>query len=133
MYDPKYAILSDDEIGTVCSEVFEKLKVTMEEADFLEQTTRGQSNSVVWYDYRKGRVTASCFFDAYRHMCSLQCYPKSLIKKIMQYESVAPSIPSLKWGREKETEARSAYIKSIEKNHKDFIVNMAGEIRNTHI
>ena len=40
---------------------FEELTLSAEEAENIEESTRGQSNSKVWFEQRAGRVTASKF------------------------------------------------------------------------
>lgn len=64
-------------------DVFENLQ---EESDFLEESTRKQSNTQTWYDHRKGRITASHFHDVLRYKG--KTYPKSIVKAIMQYYGV---------------------------------------------
>ena len=40
---------------------FDELTLSAEEAENIEESTRGQSNSKVWFEQRAGRVTASKF------------------------------------------------------------------------
>ena len=58
LYDPKYRKVSKEELNRICVNTFEKLQVTQVEAAYLEESTRAQSNSLLWYEYRKGRITA---------------------------------------------------------------------------
>ena len=96
-------------------DVFENLKILQEESDFLEESTRKQSNTQTWYDHRKGRITASHFHDVLRYKG--KTYPKSIVKAIMQYYNICPTVPSLKWGRDHEDDARKAYIQQVETLH----------------
>ena len=58
----KYTAMTKDELKTACEEVFSKsLNVSVEEAEYLEESTRQQSHSLLWYDQRAGRITASMF------------------------------------------------------------------------
>ena len=36
-----------------------QINITENEAEFLEEATKGQSSSCIWHDYRIGRITAS--------------------------------------------------------------------------
>ena len=47
----KYTAMTKDELKTACEEVFSKsLNVSVEEAEYLEESTRQQSHSLLWYD-----------------------------------------------------------------------------------
>ena len=59
-------------------------------------------------------------------METLRSYPTSLVKESSQYEKISQHIPAMKWGREKEAEACAGYIKDIQKEHTNFIVQPAG-------
>ena len=62
------------------ADALNEIKVTDEEADFLQISTVMQSNCLTWHEYQKGRVTASNFYDVFRHMDSnSQVYPRSII------------------------------------------------------
>lgn len=45
----------------VCVEVYDSLRVSSEQAQYLQQVTKEQSKSKTWFTYRAGRVTASRF------------------------------------------------------------------------
>ena len=62
LHHPRYARLNEDELKLECKWVFEQeLVVTQAEADYLEQSTRLQSQSLTWFNHRRGRITASKF------------------------------------------------------------------------
>ena len=62
LYRPKYRELEPDQLLSKCKEIFEKeLIVTPEEARFLFDSTTLQSQSLLWYEHRRGRLTASKF------------------------------------------------------------------------
>ena len=67
LYDRKNYCLSENDLFELSNKTFEHLKVTQEEADFLEKSTRAQSKSTVWYDHRIGRITASHFYEVLKH------------------------------------------------------------------
>jgi hypothetical protein len=59
--------LTEEELAQLASESFGKLKVTTHESLFLEECTRGQSKSIVWFEYQKRLITASHFSEVLRH------------------------------------------------------------------
>ena len=61
LYDPKYLTMSYDLLLNECDRVFGSLDVSVEQAENLEQATRMQSKSRLWFRYRAGRITASRF------------------------------------------------------------------------
>ena len=106
--------------------MFEEIKVTKEEADFLQKATINQSQCLTWHEYCKGRITASHFHDVCRHIRSSQIYPTSIVKKIMQYYSSTENVVAMKWGREKEDRGHQDYITFNEAKHKMLVVHQCG-------
>lgn len=73
--------------------------------------------------HRKGRITASLFYDVIRYMKKGRGqYPLSIVKRIMQYYDVL----SMKYGREHENDARQQYISLQENNHENMEVTPCG-------
>lgn len=109
------------------TKMVKQTSIIMSEAEalFVEEATRGQSSSSLWYDHRVGRVTASLFGRATR--CKEKVYPTSLVKEIMQHTKPnSCKVPSLAWGIENEKTARYQYQKTIEVNHQSFCIRPAG-------
>ena len=127
-YDAKYLNCSETELSVIAIDICDKLKVTQEEADFLETSTREQSVSTVWHDYRKGRITASHFHEVLRY--TGKSYPNSIVKSIMQYRNFNQNIPALKWGRENEENARKEYLMAMEGSHTNVQVRSSGLVIN---
>ena len=94
----KYTAMTKDELKTTCEEVFSKsLNVSVEEAEYLEESTRQQSHSLLWYDQRAGRITASMFGKVAR--ASPDSPPNSLIDTLMQKSRFnSAKVPALQWG-----------------------------------
>ena len=44
LYDPAYKDISENELLDCIKDIFDQLKITQEEADYLEESTRKQSN-----------------------------------------------------------------------------------------
>ena len=104
--------------------VFEKeLKVTNAEAMYLTQCTRLQVQSMVWFEHRKGRLTASRF-GAICHT-SVDKPAKSLVVQLLQRKLTAKGA-ALTWGIEKESKARLEYEGVMKISHTSFKVESTG-------
>ena len=128
LYDDMNRCLSSAELSEVVLKTFSLLKVTQKEADFLEKSTQAQSSCVLWFNYRKGLITASHFHEVFRHKGN--CYPKSIVATIMQYNPLNFAIPALKWGRENEDIARQDYVARMKGQHINFCVHNCGLVIN---
>jgi len=119
----KYADLSDEELGYECERVFSEMKVTVEESEYLFHATSKQSKSLLWFEYKKGRLTASNFGS----ICctSLESPTRSLVDHILQ-KNKSLKTPALKWGINNEHVARSAYVDYMKNNHESFEISDAG-------
>ena len=60
---PHYKSLSQTALTQLVSETFLRIKVSKEEASFLELTTHKQTSSWEWFYYRTGLITASHFYN----------------------------------------------------------------------
>ena len=127
LYDTKYVKMEEDELARAIENF--QLKVTEEEAIFLEKATKEQSRTCLWHDHQIGRVTASMFGRVCK--CAETKYPSTLVKSIMQYSYVNPAIPSLKWGRDNEDHARENYRVAMESHHEFFSLQSAGLLVST--
>ena len=132
LFDPAHASLSNVEIEEMCYDIFSnQLSMSQEQSSFLERSTKQQASSVLWHEHRRGRITSSNFSDVFHHMKSPNSlrgkYPRSIVSKIMQYETMNTSaVPALKWGSEKEVEARTTYTHGVKKDHVNSVVSLAG-------
>ncbi len=115
--------LAEEELKHECARVFEEMDLTIEESQYLFRVTSKQSKSLLWYEYRKGRLTASCFGNIVH--TSLDNPSKSLIDKIFQ-RTKTPKSPAIKWGIDNEDTAREAYKQYMAKHHVSFEVKEAG-------
>lgn len=122
-YHPRYCQLSSQSMQQESASVFKELKITKEEADYLIQCTRLQSQSQTWFEHRKGRLTASRF----RAIChtSIGRPSESLIKQILQQGS-PPKAAALRWGLENESKAKQQYIVKMRATHSSFEVKDTG-------
>ena len=108
----------------VCSTTFLSLTVTEIQAKNLAEATKQQAKSDVWMNHRKGRITASHMHNILKYKGKR--YPTSIVKSIMQYYSVNPNVPALKWGKEHEEVARHQYISLMKNRHINFSVAEVG-------
>ena len=80
MYDSKYLDMPYHELLEECKKAFDSLTVTSEQSSLVEQHTRDQSKSRLWYSHRAGRITASKFKAAVSTDAAMPS--QSLIKSI---------------------------------------------------
>ena len=126
LHMPKYLTMKAEELKAACEDVFDStLVVTKEEAAYLEESTRLQSQSLLWYEHRKGRITASRFRAVSR--ASTDSPPASLIKALLQETKFDSSkVPALHWGISNEDEARKDYLEAAQQKHVDLHCSTAG-------
>ena len=120
--------LSGEELRAQCERVFGAIKVTRDEADFLAASTTLRSECLMWFEHRKGRITASQFGPVFH--TRLDNPSESLLNTILQEKSM-PNVPALQWGKEKEPVAREYYINATKDEHIDFSVELTGLHVNT--
>jgi len=61
LYEAENATLTYNELLEKCDKVFDDLKITDTQCQLIEQETKGQASTKMWYTYRCGRITASKF------------------------------------------------------------------------
>ena len=127
LYDAKYCKMTEDELRAEVQSL--QLCVSDDEAKFLEQTTKGQSSSCLWFDHRVGRITASVMGKVVK--CAERKFPTSIVNLIMQYQTLNPNIPALRWGRKNEDKAISDYKTEMVQNHGDFEMHTVGLLIST--
>ncbi|KAL0993217.1 hypothetical protein UPYG_G00104810, partial [Umbra pygmaea] len=104
--------------------IFEELHLT-EQCVLVEEKTREQRKSRVWFDQRAGRVTASAFHEAARTNNS-----SSLIKRVCYPQSSHFSTAATRWGLQNEDTARESYLKAMQELHVNFSITASGLIIN---
>ena len=115
--------LSNEKLKAECERVFGEVQVTREEADYLAASTTLQSDCLLWFEHRKGRITASYFGPVFH--TRLDPPSESLLNNILQ-EKPIPNTPAIQWGKEKEAVARQKYVDTMRDNHIDFTVVPTG-------
>ena len=120
---PCYRNMSDEELYNESEEVMNTIKFSEDDAKYLAEVTKLQSDSFLWFEHRKGRITASNFGAVCR--ISTESPSKSVIEAILQVKKM-PKVPALEWSRLKEDTARKAYISAVSHRHKSFEVRPTG-------
>ena len=111
LYNVSNKQLTEDELNQKCNDTIQNLSVKIEEAEFLEESTRNQADNLVWHQQRVGRITGSTIY-SFAHT-SVDNPSKSLIKKICSFSSCGINTPSLSWGRDNEQVALLTYFNTI--------------------
>jgi hypothetical protein len=95
------------------------IRLTVDEIHYIEELTRNQAKSKLWFSVRTGRVTGSVVgvvmkvrsFTSNMTILKKICYPTKL------------STPAIRWGREHEKDAIDLYRKELE-SHTNLKVNI---------
>ena len=64
LYDSELCKLDFEDLLEKSNRVFEAMNISIEQAKAIEEATRNQSKSSLWFDMRAGRITASKFHQA---------------------------------------------------------------------
>lgn len=129
--EPEYVPSLDDIITSSNSLVnfFENLQsnISLETVVKIEEITRGQSSNHLWFQHRKGVITASKVHEVKTKMgkvikgCSGQNQDSmmwSLIKNVSGMTFTNPNIPALKYGRDMEPIAANKLFEILKVKHK---------------
>lgn len=85
LYEAENVGMTYKELLDKSEKVFEDLFITDAQCELVEQQTKGQASSKMWYTYRCGRITASKFGAVIKSNDNQP--PKSLVKAICYPES----------------------------------------------
>ena len=126
LFDPQLAKATYPSLASSCESV--QIDMSEEMARNVEEATREQSRSKLWYKYRAGRVTASKM----KRVCrtSLEKPSHRLIKEICYPEAFKFSSKSTCWGCEHENSAREKYAEIMAASHDEFTVASCGLVLN---
>ena len=102
-----------------------KLWPTSAQIAQLEKVTRDQAVSRLWYEHRKGRITASKFHDVCNRKSSTTS--DTLLCSIMGYNQKDLSkVKAVAWGVDNEDNARQLYEKVMRGSHQTFSLRLSG-------
>ncbi|XP_060771536.1 uncharacterized protein LOC132882266 [Neoarius graeffei] len=128
LYDPVHLGLSYPDLLLECEAAFQALNIDENQASSVEEETRKQAKSKLWFQMRAGRVTASRFKAAARTDPANPS--KSLIKQICYPQAYKFTSAATEWGCQHENEARNVYKAHVAMQHRDFMVEDSGLIIN---
>lgn len=83
----------------------------------LQESTVGQALCTLWFEHRKGRITASHF----GQVLKCKTAQSTIVSNIMGY-TTTKTTPSLTWGRDNEKHARQAFLTLEGVNHNKLAV-----------
>ena len=113
--------VNNDELNFIWS----NYKCSQQQAHNLETETKGQSVCPLWYEQRKGRITASKAHDILVRKQTTN--PNNLIKLVTGSKCYNLSnMKPVKWGQNNEEKAKLAYICKMKTTHKSLQVNQSG-------
>ena len=122
LFHPKFleldfSLLSSEVKGII-------LKITTQNVEHVEEATKGQSNSKMWYKYRSGRITASNT----KRVCGTSNASPShrIVKEICYPEVFRFSTPATEWGISHEKQACELYRGIMVKTHDNFFTGNSG-------
>ena len=99
LYSEAYCKLSPQELSMIVEKDFTNMKLDERDVDYVYNRTLKQSGSILWYETRVGRITASVAHDV---LHTDHCNPSnSLIKKICGPAVYGKElqVASVKWGK----------------------------------
>lgn len=129
LFSEHYLSLSYPDLLDQCEVCFQAISLSAEQAKAIEETTKDQAKSKIWFQQRAGRVTASKMKAAV-HTDITQPAP-SLIKGICHPWSYKFESSATAWGCDHEKTARDAYIVEVSSNHTEFSVSSSGLVIHT--
>ena len=107
-------------------------KMTVNDRSTIEEMTRGQAQSSLWYEQREGRITASKVHSIHTKTESIKknkpfVKTSPLVADVLDDNYVdLDGIPAIKHGREFENSARKAFAAHFGSNHEDGKLNQCG-------
>ncbi len=122
LYDSQHLNKNYSELLKITTEI--DIHITTEQIQTVEEKTRGQANSRLWFRMRTGRITASRF----KSCCTTNPASPALstIMAICHPELSKFKSAATHWGCEHELVARTKYESVTSSVHKDFEVSDCG-------
>ncbi|XDV11769.1 hypothetical protein PO909_000613 [Leuciscus waleckii] len=123
VYDKQLRGLPPHVIKQKSLEMFQRVrkKLTSDQCEALEFTTREQSKCRAWHTHREGRITSTNL----HHLCTAGEPTDNDIKNIMHYKTEDLQVPAIRWGRQMEDTARKCYIEEMSKGHTNFFARLS--------
>ena len=126
LHDPKAMSLSYPDLLQKCDDIFNSYTFSFNQAAKVEEMTRSQSKSRIWFQQRAGRITASKFREIL-HTDYTQ--PSISAIKSIFYPIMHQLMPkACQYGCEHEEQARVKYFDDHSKTHSSLIIINCGLI-----
>lgn len=121
-FKPEYKYYDHQTLRETATEI--EMKMSDEDAKFVESITRDQHQNWIWEKLRVGRVTSSTF----KNICrgKLQKPSHSLLMKLCYPEVVRFVSAKTEYGKINENAARNALIKEMQSMHDNFSCMTSG-------
>ena len=124
LFQPEYKDLTKDDLQAKCQEIFATgLVITEDEAAYLAEATKLQAKSLLWFDHRRGRITASKFHPVCR--TSITSPSQSLVQQILKTGGSVTSA-AIEWGVQNEKVAVQEFKKKVSPSHTSFELKFTG-------
>lgn len=125
LYEEVNKSLSPEELLSKSESVFNFYRCTETQIRNLFLVTRSQTVSSLWYEHRKGRITASKAHEVLT-LRPTTC-PDKLVARIIGYKSYDLSKKeAIKWGLDNESLVRDAYSQNASQQHLNFSCQLSG-------
>ena len=128
LFDKELLEISYSQLLEKGEEAFTNIRISSAQAKALEELTRQQSHSKLWYQYKAGHITASNFKNAVH--TNTKKLSSSLIKRICYPESYKFKTASTCWGLDHEKSALSEYSVQNKDKHSNFSLLESGLVIN---
>ncbi|XP_049511191.1 uncharacterized protein LOC125939794 [Dermacentor silvarum] len=110
-----------ESVECLAGTLFEKLSIAENEARRIEVATRNQACCPIWYQHRKGRITASLFKDVCR---SKRVHCTTLLNKIFNAQPL--NVPAVQYGVENEPVAKERLLAHLSTIHSNARIEACG-------
>ena len=99
------------------------IKLTEEQVNFIENTTKQQINFLLWKDMRIGRITSSIVYDVINTNID---EPSTSVIKTICTPAKKLNVPAIKWGNKNEPVALKAYEAVMKNDQEDLKIIKSG-------
>ncbi|XP_071119026.1 uncharacterized protein [Haliotis cracherodii] len=118
-------LATDEDLVSICEKKWNDYNCEPAQIQNLEEVTRNQAISPLWYEHRKGRITGTKAHDILVMKDTTD--PTNTIKRIMGYSSRdLTKIKAVAWGIDNEDKARICYSMHQSRQHVNFRCRRAG-------
>lgn len=124
LYDSKHQSLNPDDLLRECTRITSGLDISDEHIASIENLTREQNQSPLWYSVRDGRLTASSF-GKFKPGSPLTVSTKD-IDDFCNQAAAGIYSNSMQWGLQSEQKARSIFLSLLAPFHKTLVTDRRG-------